>query len=113
MTGFSGVNDLEAVGAGLAKTRGKDSATNSKPSIKIWHKFQILKGLAGTDNLAGHVIYPWFKDRRDFPHQDANLRRAEIGQDTGGQEIGQRLDQMEVAAPANFHNEPRHLRVVK
>src|SRR5205809_434302 len=33
------------------KTRGKNSAINSGSSIKIWYKFQILKGLPQTHDF--------------------------------------------------------------
>src|SRR5947207_1033569 len=92
---------------------GKDSATNLKPSIKICHKYQILKGLAGTDDFNGHVIHTRFQDWRDFADEHPDLRRTEIGQDPRGQKVCHGLDQVEVAAPAKLHDQGRDLGVVQ
>ena len=56
------------------ETRRKDSAINSVSSIKIWYKFQILKGLPGTHDFHRDVVHTRLQDWRDFPYEDADLR---------------------------------------
>src|SRR5437016_4778622 len=97
--------------AGL-KTRGKNSATNSRSSIKICHKAKILKGLAGTNDLHGNVIHARFHDWRDFPHEYPDLRRGKIRQDPPRQKLGHGLNQVEVPALAEFHDEVSDLGIV-
>src|SRR5439155_6816449 len=95
------------------KTRGKNSAINSRSSIKIWHKFQILKGLAGPHDLDRDVIHAWFQDWRDFADEDPNLWSAKIGQNPASQKFRQCFDQVKIAAPADVHDDGGDLGIIQ
>src|SRR5439155_11720769 len=95
------------------KTRGKNSAINSRSSIKIWHKFQILKELAGPDNLHRNVVHARFQDWRDFADQDPDLGSEKIGQDPAGQKFGQRFNKVKIATPADLHDDGGHPGIVQ
>src|SRR6059036_1050578 len=95
------------------KTRGKNSAINSGSSIKIWYKFQILKGLPGTHDFHRDVVHTRLQDGRDFPYENADLWCKEFSQYPASQKLRHRLDEMKVPASTNLRDYGCHLGIIQ
>src|SRR5207249_10760780 len=84
------------------KTRGKNSAIKRGSSIKIWYKFQILKGLPQTHEFHRDVLHTRVQDWRDFRYEDADLWCMELVEYPAGQKLRHSLDEMKFLPSADI-----------